>query len=79
MAEVRINPEEPTAEPSGDVEMAGGDDDVVEIGESAVAQPAAEGEEPQAVAGEEEEKKPAPRVTFVECATLLLYASFSEE
>ena len=62
MAQVRINPDDPTAgEDAGDVEMQGGDDDVVEIGETG----AAEGDEPgdPAAAAEEEE---AGRVTFVE-------------
>ncbi len=63
MAEVRINPDDPTADPSADVDM-GGDDDVVEVGETSAAE-GAEGEEPETV-GEEEAPKPAPRVTFVE-------------
>ena len=57
MAEVRINPE---ADEAGDVEMQGGDDDVVEVGETG-ADPADGG------AGEElPGEAPPARVTFVE-------------
>lgn len=60
MAEVRINPE---TDETGDVEMQGGDDDVVEVGETSAADPAdgGAGEEP----AEGETSTPA-RVTFVE-------------
>lgn len=70
MAEVRINPDDPTADPTADVEM-GGDDDVVEVGETGGAEGAedAEGEEPETV-GEDEAPKPARRVTFVESVYL---------
>ena len=65
MAEVRINPDDPTAgDDAGDVEMQGGDDDVIEIGETAGAEAGGEGEQPEA-AGEDDAAKPA-RVTFVE-------------
>ena len=59
--EVRINPD---AEEGGDVEMAGGDDDVIEVGDPGAADPADGGaaQDPEAA---EEEGKPA-RVTFVE-------------
>lgn len=67
MAEVRINPDDPTADPTADVDM-GGDDDVVEVGETGVAE-GAEGQEPETV-GEEEAPKPTTRVTFVESVYL---------
>ena len=61
MAEVRINPD---ADETGDVEMQGGDDDVVEVGDPGAADPADGGaaQEPETAP----EDKPAPRVTYVE-------------
>ena len=69
MAEVRINPDDPTADPlGGDVEMAAGDDDVIEVGETGAAQDPAEGGEESAMVGDEETSKAIQRVTFVEYA-----------
>ena len=67
MAEVRINLDDPTGEPSVDVVMAGDDGDVVEVGETGAAEP----EEPTALDGDEA-SQPAPRVTFVEYAQSIL-------
>lgn len=60
--QVRIDPD---ADETGDVEMQGGDDDVVEVGDPGAAAPGDGGatQEPEAAA--EEETKPT-RVTFVE-------------
>ena len=58
--EVRINLD---ADDVGDVEMQGGDDDVVELGESSTVDPATVGAGDEPVG--EEASKPA-RVTFVE-------------
>ena len=59
--EVRINPD---AEEGGDVEMAGGDDDVVEVGDPGATDPADEAMARDLEAAAEE-AKPA-RMTFVE-------------
>ena len=77
MAEVRINPDDPTADPlGGDVEMAAGDDDVIEVGETGAAQDPAEGGEESAMVGDEETSKAIQRVTFVEYAlhTVFLFS-----
>ena len=68
MAEVRINPDDPTADESNDIEMQGGDadDDVIEVGETGAAAEPARGEEEPETGAEEDAPKPAPRVTFVE-------------
>ena len=78
MAEVRINPDDPTADPlGGDVEMAGEDDDVIEVGETGAAQDPAEGGEESAMVGDDETSKAPQRVTFVEYALLVFVLSFS--
>lgn len=65
MAEIRINPDDPTADDgAGDVEMQGGDDDVVEVGETGGAG-AEEGD--TAAAEEAAAQQQEARVTFVEC------------
>ena len=68
MAEVRINPDDPTADPlGGDVEMAGGDD---EVGETGATQDPAEGGQESPMVGDEETSKATQRVTFAEYVLL---------